>query len=100
MYARFLHGMVGHPDGEHDPNIERFNLELSLCSVRSKTAWPVDCHNQMLFSIRVDEELGMDLVETIAEHNSHHQWRDRVCDDLTVVIRFFPESLSFPQFHP
>ena len=27
-------------------------------------------------------------------------WPLPICDDLTVVIRFFPESLSFPQFPP
>ena len=32
----------------------------------------------MEFDARVDEELDMDLVGTIAEHNGHPQWRERV----------------------
>ena len=30
------------------------------------------------------------------KHSQHHH----ICDDLTVVIRFFQESLSFSQFPP
>ena len=72
---------VGYPaDEEHNPHIDGFLIpDHGLHNARPDSTWPIDHNHEMLFSIRVDEELDMDLIETIlAEHNGHPKWRNRV----------------------
>ena len=52
--------------------------EQTIASARPDVTWPIDRHWNMIHSVRVDEELDLDLVEIIAERNAHPQWRERV----------------------
>ena len=45
---------------------------------RPDMTWPISRHWEELTSFRVDEEMDMDLVATIAERNGHPQWEERV----------------------
>ena len=45
---------------------------------RPDMTWPISRHWEELTSFRVDEEMDMDLVATIAECNGHPQWEERV----------------------
>ena len=67
--ARFLHRMVGYQDIEHDPHVEGYIPEQTISSARPDITWPIDRHWNMFHSVRVDEELDLDLIETIAERN-------------------------------
>ena len=58
-----------------DPEL---TLRSALHQVRPDETWPLDRNWVMKFEARVDEELDMDLAETIAEHNGHPQQRERV----------------------
>ena len=50
-----------------------------ISSARPDVTWPISRHWEELTSFRVDDELDMDLVATIAERNGHpDQWEERV----------------------
>ena len=72
----------GYPQGEHNPHIEgldpELDLESALHAVRPCETWPLDRHLELVFELCVDEVLDMDLVQTVAEHNGHPLWRERV----------------------
>ena len=76
--AMFLHRMVGYADNEHDPHIVGLNPDHGISSARPDVTWPIGRHWEELTSFRVDDELDMDLVATIAERNGHPQWEERV----------------------
>ena len=68
--ARFLHRMlVGYPDEEHDPQIDGLVPGEHISSVRPDVTWPIDRHGNRLFDQGADDDLDMELVSTIAEHN-------------------------------
>ena len=71
--ARFLHRMVGYADNEHDPHIVGLIPDHGISSARPDVTWPIGRHWEELTSCRVDEELDIDLVATIAERNGHPQ---------------------------
>ena len=68
MDARFLHRLVGYPDQDHDPNI--------LENARPSITWPDESLN--CCDWRVDEELDIDRVQSIAERIGHPNWEARV----------------------
>ena len=76
--ARFLHRMVGYADNEHDPHIVGMNPDHGISLARPDVTWPIGRHWEELTSFRVDDELNIDLVATIAERNGHPQWEERV----------------------
>ena len=55
---------------------------MKIFSVSTECAHTVNTHveswMQSCNSFRVDEDLDMDLVEAVAEHNGQPQWRERV----------------------
>ena len=76
--VRFLHRMVGHPDEEHDPQIDGLVPGEHISSVRPDVTLPIDRHGNRLFDQGADDDLDMELVNTIAEHNGGPHWRERV----------------------
>ena len=76
--ARFLHRMVGYADNKHDPHIVGMNPDHGISSARPDVTWPISRHWEELTSFRVDEQMDMNLVATIAECNGHPQWEERV----------------------
>ena len=65
-------------DNEHNPHIEGMNPDHGMYSARPHETWSISRHWEQLHSFRVDEELDMDLVATVAERNGHPQWEERV----------------------
>ena len=54
------------------------NPDHGISSARPDVTWPISRHWEELTSFRVDEQMDMDLVATIAERNGHPQWEERV----------------------
>ena len=52
-------------DIEHDPHVEGYIPELTISSARPDITWPIDRHWNMIHNAWVDEELDLDLIETI-----------------------------------
>ena len=76
--ARFLHRLVGYPDQDHDPNIDgtRPGGWGFLDDARPSITWPDERLNR--YDWRVDEDLDMDVVQSIAERIGHPDWEARV----------------------
>ena len=54
------------------------NPDHGIISARPDVTWPISQHWEELTSWSVDEQLDMDLIATVAEHNGHPQWEERV----------------------
>ena len=46
--------------------------------MRPDVTWPIDDHGNRLFDQGANDDLDMELVNTIAEHNGGPHWRERV----------------------
>ena len=79
MDARFLHRLVGYPDQDHDPNIDgmRPGGLGFLDDARPSITWLDERLNQYDWHVG-DEDLDMDVVQSIAEHIGHPDWEARV----------------------
>ena len=80
----FIARMLSSPPGtettrrEMDNNIPSRFIRWIQSTTIDKQGRYSSCRHHLIHSVRVDEELDLDLVETIAEHNGHPQWREQV----------------------